>query len=107
MLPVDLSVALSVKEERGPRVKSIVIWLSFRQCREAKTFTAERTPRYSEKPVPDRRSTLGKGRKRFLPSFTATKNKVTNVNLRHTLSLIEVLGFPFQKGFKYREAYLG
>lgn len=67
VLPVDLSVALSVKEESSPRVKSIVTCLLSRQHREAETFAAERTPRYSEEPVPDRRSTLGKGRKRFLP----------------------------------------
>lgn len=87
--------------------KSIVIRLSFRPHRAGKTFTAMHVLCYSEGLVLDRQSTSRKGRKRFLPRFTATQNQVTIVNGQHTLSFSKVLGFTFQKCFKYSEDRLG
>lgn len=105
VLPMDLSGALSLKEERSKSLNGS----SFQQHGDIqqRNIHTECDPRSSKGPVLDRQATLGKGRKTFLPRFTATKNTAATVNLWHKLSFRKVLGFTFQKCFKYSKDNLG
>lgn len=107
-LPVYLSVALAVKEERSTSgiSRHLFVVPTARRCQDIPSWALLRIT--LKRPVPDRQSTLDKGRKRFLPGGTATKKKVTIVNVwQHTLSFREELGFTFPKCFKYTADRLG
>lgn len=108
MLPVYLSVALSIKEERSTSGISHHLFVvpTARRCQDIPNGALLRVT--LKRPVPDRQSTLDKGRKRVLPGGTATKKKVTIVNIRqHMLSFREELGFTFPKCFRYTADRLG